>query len=83
MYLCNTCITCIFEMNEWMNEWMVCLMTTQHEKQIDFWLSDKEGKEGNILFNDALNTFFYLWLNGIGKCQTKVQRPSIRNTKII
>ena len=23
-------------------------------------------KEGNVLFNDTLNTFYYLWLYGIG-----------------
>ena len=39
-----------------------CLTTPQHEKQIGYW----EGrKEGNILFNDALNTF-YLRLYGVG-----------------
>ena len=27
--------------------------------------SDSERKEGNVLFNDALNTF-YLWLHGVG-----------------
>ena len=43
-----------------MNE---CLMTPQHEKQIGYWVSvlRKEGKkEGNVLFNDALNTFYLL-----------------------
>ena len=39
-----------------------CLTTPQHEKQIGY----LEGrKEGNVLFNDALNTF-YLRLYGVG-----------------
>ena len=58
-----------------MNE---CLTTPQHEKQIGYWVSEKskrmewgwvEGrkdiKEGNVLFNDALNTL-YLRLYVVG-----------------
>ena len=48
-----------------MNE---CLTTPQHEKQIGYWVSEKgkkEGrKEGNVLFNNALTTF-YLPLYGV------------------
>ena len=37
---------------------------TSH-KAITFWWPECEGrKEGNVLFNDALNTF-YLWLYGV------------------
>ena len=43
----------------------VCLLSV-----LSVWLREKTGrkagrKKGNILFNDALNTF-YLWLYGVG-----------------
>ena len=47
----------------------ICLTTHQHVGCFDtgwpWYKMVKEGKEGNVLFNDALNTF-YLRLYGVG-----------------
>ena len=43
---------------------MVSLRSVPHSEPLVYF-HIKEGKEGNVLFNDALNTF-YLWLYGVG-----------------
>ena len=48
---------------------------TPARKQIGYWVSEQGRKEGNVLFNDTLNTF-YLRLYGVRHIMVKDQSDS-------